>query len=323
MTATLTDRYVWAVQRSLPEAQRADIDRELRGTIADTIDGRREAGTDEATAERETLVELGDPYRLAAGYADRPLHLIGPAVFPDYIRLLKVLYVIVLPIVFAAILLGQLIGQPESVGGAIGSAFGAIIAVAAHLGFWTTLVFALIERSPQYKAVAWKPETLPQLPATGAIKLSDTVASVVWFVFLIGALIWSQFFSLFRDATGAVIPVLDQDLWRFWLPVFVVLAVLEVALKLWLYRLGRWTLVAAAANAVIALGVIIPTIWLFLNDGVVNSRFAERAHIGALFESDGVVTIVALVVILATGTATIVDGFVKAVRQAPAGQKAG
>ena len=44
-TSTLTDRYIWAVQRSLPEAQRADIDRELRGTIADTIDGKREAGS--------------------------------------------------------------------------------------------------------------------------------------------------------------------------------------------------------------------------------------------------------------------------------------
>ena len=44
MTATLTDRYIWAVQRSLPEAQRADIDRELRGTIADAVDAKIEDG---------------------------------------------------------------------------------------------------------------------------------------------------------------------------------------------------------------------------------------------------------------------------------------
>ena len=39
-TDTLTDRYVWAVLKSLPEAKRADIDRELRASIADDIDAR-------------------------------------------------------------------------------------------------------------------------------------------------------------------------------------------------------------------------------------------------------------------------------------------
>ena len=124
---TLTDRYVWAVQRSLPERQRHDIDRELRGTIADTIDGKIEGGTKPAVAEREVIAELGDPYRLAAGFADRPLHLIGPALFPDYVRLLKVLYVIVLPIAAAGILLGLLLSQPESVGAVAGPFFAALI----------------------------------------------------------------------------------------------------------------------------------------------------------------------------------------------------
>ena len=116
MTAasTLTDRYVWAVQRSLPEAQRADIDRELRGTIADTIDAKIEAGTKPDVAERETLTELGDPYKLAPGYADRPLHLIGPALFPDYIRLLQVLYFIVLPIVVVVVFLVAAARSPST-----------------------------------------------------------------------------------------------------------------------------------------------------------------------------------------------------------------
>jgi hypothetical protein len=315
MSATLTDRYVWAVQRSLPEAKRADIDAELRGSIADAIDAKQDAGAQPAAAEREVLVELGDPYRLAAGYADRPLHLIGPAVFPDYIRLLKVLYVIVLPIVFAAILLGQLIGQPDSVGSAIGTTFAAIIAVAAHFGFWTTLVFALIERSPQYKAAAWNPDTLPQLPAAGTIKLSELLASFVWFAFLIGGVIWAQFFSLFRDDDGAVIPVLNQDLWSFWLPAFLVLIALGIVLQVVLYRTRRWTLPIAAANAVLTVAAVIPGIWLLLNERIMNPGFLERAHIAPLFAPGGVVTIVLLVVILSTVTATIVDPFVKAFRQ--------
>ena len=63
---TLTDRYVWAVLKSLPEAKRADIDRELRATIADDVEAREADGRDAAAAEREALAELGDPARLAA-----------------------------------------------------------------------------------------------------------------------------------------------------------------------------------------------------------------------------------------------------------------
>ena len=41
---TLTDRYVWAAARTLPEAQRAEFDRELRERIGDAIDALVETG---------------------------------------------------------------------------------------------------------------------------------------------------------------------------------------------------------------------------------------------------------------------------------------
>ncbi len=51
-TTTLTDRYVDAILRRLPERQRPDIEKELRASIADAVDDRLEAGTDPAEAER-------------------------------------------------------------------------------------------------------------------------------------------------------------------------------------------------------------------------------------------------------------------------------
>ncbi|MEO5920316.1 MAG: permease prefix domain 1-containing protein [Pseudolysinimonas sp.] len=316
MTAasTLTDRYVFAVQRSLPEAQRAEIDRELRGTIADTIDGRIEAGTDPASAEREVITELGDPYRLAAGYADRPLHLIGPALFPDYIRLLKVLYIVVLPIVVAAILLGQLLSQPDDIGGAFGTAFGAIISVIAHFGFWTTLVFAIIERSSTYKAQAWNPSTLPQLPVGSSIKLSDTAASVAWMATILAAIAWGQFWPLFRDAGGAVIPFFDQALWSFWLPYFIFIALAELGFQLVLYRARRWTWPLALVNVVLGAAFAVPLIWLLLTEQLVNPAFLDAANIAPLFAGDGVVTIVLVVVTISTGLTDVVAGFTRAAR---------
>src|SRR3546814_3153315 len=67
---SLTDRYVAAVLRALPEDKRADIEKELRTSIADAIDARTETGEPAAEAERAVLQELGDPARLAAGRSE-------------------------------------------------------------------------------------------------------------------------------------------------------------------------------------------------------------------------------------------------------------
>ena len=42
---SLTDRYVTATVRGLDEAQRADVERELRATIEDMVDARLDTGT--------------------------------------------------------------------------------------------------------------------------------------------------------------------------------------------------------------------------------------------------------------------------------------
>ena len=92
MNASLTDRYVTATVRDLDDDQRAEVERELRTTIEDMIDGRLEAGApSRPEAERAVLAELGDPVRLAAGYSGRPLYLIGPRVYPQWRRVMTVL----------------------------------------------------------------------------------------------------------------------------------------------------------------------------------------------------------------------------------------
>src|SRR4051794_17665934 len=48
---TLTDRYVAATLRSLPERQRPEIERELRASIADAVEDRIEGGTKPKAAE--------------------------------------------------------------------------------------------------------------------------------------------------------------------------------------------------------------------------------------------------------------------------------
>ncbi len=320
MTAasTLTDRYIWAVQRSLPEAQRADIDRELRGTIADTIDGKRESGLDQKTAEREALIELGDPYRLAAGYADRPLQLIGPALFPSYIRLLKVLYAIVLPITAAAITLGLLLSQPESIGEVMGRLWPAVIGVAVHLGFWTTLVFAAIERAPQKDRGSidtWNLDSLPELPSSGRATLGDAIGSVVFLVIMVGLLLWQQAFPVVVADDGTPLPMVNPDLWTLWLPVLFGIAVLEIGLAILTYQVGRWTVPLAIGKSVLAIVTSAILVWLFTTNQVIDSRWAAELRLTELLATGGVLAILAAFISAGIAVWTVIDTAMKTWRQ--------
>jgi len=313
---TLTDRYVAAVLRALPESKRADIEKELRASIADAVDARIENGEPEAEAERAVIRELGEPERLAAGYAGRALALIGPKYYVDYLRLLKVLYAVVLPIATAGVLLGVVLGG-SGFGEAVGTAAVAAIGIAVHIGFWTTLVFAILERSGSPAPLTeFDPEELPVPAAKGAPPLSDMVATVIGVLFAIGGLLWQQISSVFRDAAGAPIPMLQPDLWSFWLPYFFVVLALTAVHAVVLYRTGRWTVVLAITSGVLNLAGAVPLIWLTLTGRLFNPEFFAR------FEWDGVVApggIGATGIAVALGVTAvwaIIDGAIKTGRSA-------
>lgn len=308
---TLTDRYVYAALRTLPEEQRPDIERELRGSIADAVDARLDAGEREDDAERAVLTELGDPARLAAGYADRPLHLIGPDVFLDWWRLLKVLLAVVLPFVVLAVVLANLI-QGTPIGGIIGAAVGITLSVAAHMVFWTTLVFALLERTPPHKRglAKWTPALLPQVP-TAKGRLADVIASTVFALAAVVALVWQQFSSVFTDAAGDPVPLFDPSLWNFWLPYFAVLILTEIPLAIAVWRKGRWTAPMAWLNVAQNLLFAVPALWLLFTERVFNPGFFEALGQPAL--DDARSPLVAVIAVVAIGICLwdCIDGFLK------------
>ena len=314
MTATLTDRYIWAVQRSLPESQRDDIDRELRGTIADTIDAKLEAGLDPQAAETETIAELGDPYRLAAGFTDRPLHLIGPELFPSYVRLLKLLYAVVLPSAAGGVTLALLLSKPDSVGAVMGPLWATIIGVTVHLGFWVTLLFAIIERTGKGKndvIEAWTPERLPDLPQRGEVKLSDALGPAVFLLTMFGLVLWQHFFPVVQSESGTPLPMLDPALWALWLPVLFGIAVLEIGFAVLVYRVGRWTVPLAILNAVLAIAAGAILVWLFTTGQVIDPRWAEELKLTTLVAPGGVLAIVGAFISAGIALWDIIDGVIK------------
>jgi hypothetical protein len=281
---TLTDRYVWAVLKALPEDQRADIDRELRATIADDVDARVEAGATEAEALRAALLELGRPSRLAAGYSGRPLWLIGPDLFIDYVRLLKLLAVIVLPLVAVTIfVVNALSGVP--IGEVIGATVATVISTAVHLGFWTTFVFVLVERTGAAKPggvaggkdswVPFDPDHLAPVPVNVTGR-SDLIASLVFLLLVPVALVWQHFSSVVEREDGTGIPLIDPALWSFWLPYFIVMSLVAAGFAIVLYRVGHWTWPLVGVNAIITVATTVPVVWLIATGSLANPEFLDH-----------------------------------------------
>jgi hypothetical protein len=322
MAATLTDRYVEATARGLDDAQRPEVERELRATIEDMIDGRLAAGaSDRAQAERQVLTELGDPMRLAAGYTGRPLHLIGPAVYPDWVRLVKLLLGIIVPLSMAGSALAQaLLGdEGQAVGEIVASAVLTGLGVAGHILFWTTLVFAVIERSggTPKPLVAWTPDQLPDISAARRVSLGDTAVSLALLVVTAGAIVWQHLASPVRS-DGESVPVLDPALWSFWLPWFLAVLLAEMVFVVVLYRTGSWSWPLAGVNVALNLAFGVPAVSLLLSDRLFNDAFIAQLVADGWVEAEAHLRAVTAVSVIAVTAWDSVDGALKARRHTAA-----
>lgn len=273
---TLTDRYIDAILRHLPARQRADIEKELRASIADALDDRLAAGEDPAAAERAVLTELGDPARLAARYADRPLQLIGPALYPGYRRLLTALLVTIVPAI--ATVAGTM--RALSGGGVPDVAVevaGAALTTTVHLAFWTTLIFALIERAGMPRpATPWTPDALPT-PPSRRTRYAELVTVTVAMVLFTAFILLSPGLGLQRDATGSPIGIFSPWLWETGVVyVFIALVVAMLGVTFAKYYL-RWSVPLAVIGTIVEIACPAMLIWLVLNDRLLNPAFVEAA----------------------------------------------
>ncbi len=312
--ASLTARYVEAATRTVPDAQRADVAAELRASIDDQVEARAAQGEDPAAAERAVLTALGDPDALAAGYTDRPLHLIGPRFFLAWSRLLRLLLAIVVPCVAFAVALGGAL-DGDSFGSVVGSVVVTAIGVAVHLAFWTTLVFAVVERTSRadHEPLApWSVEKLPEKQDAGT-GLGELVATLGLLALAAGAVLWDH-------ARGVVVTgqtdesFLDPSLWPVWTTGLFVLLAAEALIAVTVYARRRWTMPLAAANAVLNAVLVGGVLWLYAQDRLVNPEFFPALVEGDAAEVTSVVATVLAFVFVGSGLWDTFDGFRKARR---------
>lgn len=302
--ATLIDRYVAQAVRVLPTAQRSDIEAELRDLVAEAVTDLTNSGMDAGEAERQVLTDLGPPHQLAARYTDRPLHLVGPDLFPDYLRVLRVLLATVVPLWFVFHALVAFVNGSSTVT-ATGSALYGALGAGMLIAFFTTVVYAAVERRSGRRAGRnrWNPADLPALPDRWS-HLAEMIGGVALLALVSGVVVVLQTAG---GAGGVGVGPIQPDLWSsgaLWL--ILVFAAASLAMHQMAFYTG-WSTVNAVATTALDLLFAVPVIWL-----VATGRLLNPDHFAGNGMDVVAAVVIGLVIVLTAGDA--VDGFLRVAR---------
>ncbi|MGD3109559.1 hypothetical protein [Streptomyces sp. YGL11-2] len=307
MTATLTDRYVAATVRRVPDRQRREIERELRAVIADDIDARVEHGEGPGGAERAALTALGDPRLLAGRYAHHGVGLIGPDTYPGYRHALRSVAWSVLPTVYVVLALVHR-AHGENAWAALLRPLGGTVNAAMYLAVCVTIPFVIADRVRRARPEAdrsagpWTPDQLPTADEPRPATTRDLVGTIVKGAALMAALFAQRVVSPVTTAGGAHVPIVNPALWHFWIPYFLTVLALTVAIDAVALRLRTGHPFTAVAHAVLTVAGTLPLGWLFWQAQVLNPALAGSAGAPTPLAAPGswIAWLAALVLALAT-----------------------
>jgi hypothetical protein len=180
---TLVDRYVAEVARRLPRRRRADISRELRSTLLDTLDSRFGAAANSDEHVIEVLREFGPPEKVAASYQPSNQYLIGPEWYGPFSTVVKMhLYGLV-----AILVAGFAFDIFSPTGGTvISNALSEVLANVFHIGLTAfgaiVLIFYLLERNDvraRKPVKPWNPRDLPDTPDYDLVGRGEALTIII------------------------------------------------------------------------------------------------------------------------------------------------
>jgi len=283
LTATLTERYIYDVTASLPPAQQQDVRTELAASIADQIEARIEQGEDAADAERAVLTDLGDPLALAASYADRPLHLLGPRFYLTWRRIALPLTALLAGLVALGVTIGNIVDEVpwhEIVIDGVATT----VTVAVQVLFWLTLAFVIMDRTGATNTEAWSVKSLKPISVQPQLR-GSAWGEIVVAAIALGALAWDAFIGL-AWVDGERIQVLHPDFWPVWGGIAVASLVIPVLISVHATRVGRRTVASSVVSTVVSLVGLAAMIWLLATNTLFSAEFTALID-GALSEALG------------------------------------
>jgi len=187
----LLDRYLQAVRFWLPKAEQQDIIAELSSDLHSQIEDREtELGRPLHEAELEAILKKsGNPILVASSYRP-PTQLIGPALFPIYQFVLKVVLLWILLPVFLFIVGPSIVLTSPHRALAMLQTLGDWVRAEIFAAAIITIVFAVLERTQaRLKLVdKWDIRSLPPVPKQP--QPPSRIQSVFELVFAIIGLFW-------------------------------------------------------------------------------------------------------------------------------------
>lgn len=241
------ERYVYDVNRRLPEESRAEVEKELTANIEDML------GDDHSEENIEkVLLELGEPRLLATKYRAKERYLISPSNFDDYIRILKIVAIIFVSVnlVFGSIDLAlnlnsqtpwEMIGEVFST--LFGNAFNSLLMAFA----WVTVVFFIIERAEEKKSFRnWKLSNLPELPKKNSPKINRTGAVIGLVIETIFAMIFIMLIVNYLDVVGIyegatmVAPMFTKEIVQAFIPLLIISVAFSITVSALKALYGVW-----------------------------------------------------------------------------------
>ncbi|MBP2240969.1 hypothetical protein J2Z40_001529 [Cytobacillus eiseniae] len=275
------ERYVHAVTHLLPQSQREDIAKELRGLIEDMLDERVQDGNATKKDVEEVLLELGEPRKLANKYRGTNRYLIGPELFDHYIMVLKIVLIATSAVIGVSFII-EIIMDPPSILQAFISFIVSVVTGLPMAFAWTTFAFASLQfwGNKQLKVVDlqlnsdWKPSDLPPIPhPKGQVKKGEAITGIVFYIICITFFVFSSdYFGIWVFDDGKFKEVVhffnEQYIGYCMLFIFLIFGfgIIKECLKL---VHGRWTmqlvLFTAVVNIFSIIGLMIviaePLIW--------------------------------------------------------------
>jgi hypothetical protein len=258
---TLIDRYIYDVGRRLPAKTRADVQMELRSALQDAMDER---GIDPANPAHEEQVvallkEFGEPHKVASGYGTRRF-IVGPELQPSYWLVLRIAAFGVTVGQIVSLVVDASQGQPINIGDLVGGFVGGFLTAFAVV----SIIFATLEyflpdlnlpieesfdfvRAKNYGQAnqGWDPRSLPQLMLDyNKINVFEIIVEIIFgtaFIYVVNSFMhWNLPETLAGVEGGAEIFTQFINAVLPFIPAITGLAIVNVAIRIFLLVRGRW-----------------------------------------------------------------------------------
>lgn len=316
MKSNLIEKYIYAVTSKLPVKMKKDVGEELRTNIWDML-------PDDYTEKdvEKVLTELGNPSNLANNYTGNKNYLISPKLYYFYMRVLKLVLVIVCIIFLIGFPISQILefsGETAPTAGRILLNTLGTISIAFAITFTSvTVIFAIIDKKIDEIEEEWTVKGLEDIPEhaqnknpnkyEGMIEIALAIIPAIIVGFSPNILGWYDRI----EGSWEVIPVFSEATLSSYMPLILITTFFVVAVIILKMVNDKWNTFLAIANAISNILVIIASTLILTSTRIFNSDFVDRYNSEVILNESSnpwrTTTLIILVIITAISIIEMVN----------------